>query len=364
MLAAIQLVTVTIGVVALAGDFALPGVFVGAIALLVGLGVSRWWIRREMTLLGPSAPQHAFVFPRLPGVLLGVLTFAVLGIGVAYLLKGVRYMVLPMTLAQLRWSDLLGISPRAVGAAFAVGGLVMTALGATMYRGARAMGRAGVRQVLRADQRPPALYLRSFADDRLRLPAIASARRPLFELFSIRGADPFEEPVAWELSSYAPVVAVGRPGGTLQTLGAAREHLAQETWRGEIADRMSGAGLIVLAPGETDGLEWELGEIVRGGHLAKSLFVFPPLPPSDLQRRWLHTADLLRDAGAVVGSVAVPAGAVHTLHVEDAGALFVTIASTRDEATYRTAIDRGVVVSMAPVAVPAPVEGHDHPALA
>jgi hypothetical protein len=340
--AGIQMLTVVVGVVALAGDFGTPGMTVAGGSLVVGLGFSRWWVHHELGLFGPTAPPRALSRPRPLGVMVGLVTFAVLGVGVSFFLKGVRYLIFDPTLAQLRWSDRLGLSPRAVGIAFTLGGLAVTFVGAGLYRLTRALSRAGARQVLVADRRPPALYLRSFADDSLPLPTIASARRPLFELFSLRGADPFEESVAWELNSYAPVVAVGRPGGTLRSLGAAREHLAQESWRDEIADRMREARVIVLAPGETEGLAWELGAIVQDGHLSKTLFVFPPLSPVDLVRRWRHTVDLLRDAGAQVGWLTVPIGRVHTVRVGLDGALRATVATTRDEATYRTAVDHSV----------------------
>ena len=65
----------------------------------------------------------------------------------------------------------------------------------------------------------------------------------------MRGADPFEESVAWELNSYGPVVAVGRPGRSLASLGAAREHLSDETWRAQVANRMEEAGIIAVAHG-------------------------------------------------------------------------------------------------------------------
>jgi hypothetical protein len=103
---------------------------------------------------------------------------------------------------------------------------------------------------------------------------------------------------------------------------------------------MQRAGLIVLAPGESAGVEWELGEIVRSGHLHKTIFVFPPVPPADLARRWTNTAEHLRSAGAQVGAPSQPWSAVHTVLVGDTGALAVTVASTRDEATYRTAVDQ------------------------
>jgi hypothetical protein len=186
------------------------------------------------------------------------------------------------------------------------------------------------------------LYLRSFADDSVPLPIIASARRPLFELFSVRGADPFEECVAWELDSYGPVVAVGRPGGTLASLGAAREHLSNETWHDEIESRMRDAGSIALAPGDTDGLAWELEAIVSGGHLPKTIFVFPPLAPAELDRRWSHTSAVLRAAGAMVDELPAPCSLVHTLQIRDDDSMRATWAFTRDEATYRSAVDRAL----------------------
>ena len=185
----------------------------------------------------------------------------------------------------------------------------------------------------------PRCTCRSFDDDSLPLPTIASARRPLFELFSLRGADPFEESVAWELNSYGPVVAVGRPGRSLASLGAAREHLPDETWREQVANRMEEAGIIAVATGETDGLAWELGQVVSGGHLAKTFFVFPPVAPDALDRRWAHTSASLADHGLAVGPLPVPPSLIHTVRLDTDGTANVTYATRRDEATYRTAVD-------------------------
>ena len=247
------------------------------------------------------------------------------------------------------------MAPRTVGYVFAVGGLLVTMLGAVLWRIARSLGRARVREVLRSDSRPPVLYLRSFGDDAVPLPIIASARRPLFELFSIRGADPFEECVAWELDSYGPVVSVGRPGGSLASLGTAREHLSNETWHGEISDRMRSAGSIALAPGETAGLAWELEEIVTGGHLRKTIFVFPPLAPSEIARRWTHTSNILRSAGAIVGDLPAPYGIVHTIQIGPDDRVRATCADTRDEATYRVSVDRALeAAGVAPSSIGVP----------
>jgi hypothetical protein len=156
----------------------------------------------------------------------------------------------------------------------------------------------------------------------------------------VRGTDPFEESVAWELNSYGPVVAVGRPGRSLASLGAAREHLSNETWRDQVASRMEDAGIIAIATGETEGLAWELGEVVARGHLHKTFFVFPPVDPDALARRWTHTAASLMRAGQTVGSLSVPLALVHTVRIDADGTATVTFADRRDEATYRTAVDR------------------------
>ena len=148
--------------------------------------------------------------------------------------------------------------------------------------------------------------------------------------------------MAWELNGYGPVVAVGRPGRSLASLGAAREHLSDATWREQVAARMDQAGTIVVATGETDGLVWELGEVVKGGHIAKTFFLFPPLSPADLGRRWAHTAAALEQAGQAVGPLPVPATQIHTVRLDQDGRATVTYATRRDEATYRTAVDRAV----------------------
>jgi hypothetical protein len=345
-----QLAAVNICIVALAGDFAWPGVGVAVLALLLGLLLTHWWQRRELSLLGAAAPPRQFVLPRPLGALVGLLALAVLALGVGYAIKGLRYLVLPITLAQLKWSDLLGVAPRTVGVVFSIGGFVVAVLGAGLFRIARALGRSGTKRVLEVDHRQAALYLRSFDDDSVPLPVIASARRPLFELFSLRGTDPFEESVAWELNSYGPVVAVGRPGRSLASLGAAREHLSNETWRDQVASRMDEAGIIAIATGQTDGLAWELGQVVTGGHVSKTVFVFPPVAPAEIGLRWEHTAASLVGAGQAVGSLPVSPALIHTVRIEADGTPRVTFAHRRDEATYRTAVDYALQPAMTPPA--------------
>ncbi len=351
-----QLVAINVIVVALAGDFGWTGVAVAVLGLVFGLAFTSWWRRRELGTFGPDAPRRRLVLPRLGGLALGVVAIAVLGLGVGYALKGLRYLVFRPTLAQLKWSDRLGLTPRGVGVAFALGGVAVAALGGVLFRLARAVGRAGTRRLLSVDRRPPILYLRSFGDDSLPLATIASARRPFFELFSFRGRDPFEEAVAWELTTYGPVVAVGRPGHTLASLGAAREHLSNDTWQAEVAARMAEARALTVATGETPGLHWEVSQLVSAGHLSKTVFLFPPTTADVLQRRWAFTAGALTAAGARVGPLPIERGLVHTAQIAEDGSITVTVAQRRDEASYRTAVDRAMA-RLSTMPYPAPVIG-------
>jgi hypothetical protein len=350
----VQLVALNVIVIALAGDFAWPGVAVAVIGLAGGLGFTSWWRRRELGAIGPQGAGAPFILPRPAGALVGIISLAVLGIGIAYTFKGLRYLVLKPTLAQLRWSDLLGLSPRGVGLAFTIGGFLVAVLGGALFRLARALGRADTRRLLAVDRRPPVLYLRSFDDDTVPLATIASARRPFFELLSFRGRDPFEEAVAWELATYGPVVAVGRPGRSLASLGAAREHLSDDTWKTQVAARMHDARAIALAAGETPGLHWEVAQVVAAGHLGKTVFILPPLPAEALARRWTFTASALESAGAVVDRLPADVGLVHTVQVGAEGRVAVTTAHGRDEASYRTAVDRAMALVPPLVASGAP----------
>ena len=340
VIVAAQLIALNVIIISLAGDFAWPGVVVAVLGLAGGLGFTSWWRRKELGALGPRGSGSPFILPRPAGALVGIIALAVLGFGAAYALKGIRYLLLKPSLAQLRWSDRLGLSPRGVGVAFAIGGLIVAVIGGILFRIARALGRADTRKLLAVDRRPPVLYLRSFGDDSVPLATIASARRPFFELFSFRGRDPFEEAVAWEFATYGPVVAVGRPGHSLASLGAAREHLSDDTWQDQVAQRMQDARAVVVATGETPGLRWEVSQVVAGGHLGKAVFVFPPLDGEALARRWEFTSTALAAAGAPVGPLPADPGAIHTAQVAADGVVSATIATRRDEASYRTAVDR------------------------
>jgi hypothetical protein len=219
----------------------------------------------------------------------------------------------------------------------AIGGAAILLLGGVIARVARALARIGWRRT--SAQLPPVVYLRSFEDDRVSLPSVLSARRPFVEMFTLRGREPFEECLAWELAAHGPVIAIGRPGQSRASLGAAREHLDTDQWQQVISAQLAIARLIVITVGATPGLAWEVQHIVRSGYLDKAVFVVAPVAEPERRRRWHFILETLRQEGvSVLARSDLPDSAIIVV-VAGNGATVVVGADRRDESTYRAAID-------------------------
>jgi hypothetical protein len=281
--------------------------------------------------------------PAVRGVGALVAGVAVLVLGVAGVVWGLRELVFLPSLTHLRLADWLRIEPRRLALLIAGAGVVSALAGTALLRWGRALCRADAARLRQLDRRAPVLYLRSFEDDDLGLPSVLSPRRPFTELFTLRTADPFEEAIAWELSTYGPVTAVGRPGHALASLGAAREYLANDSWQAGVLDRMLAAQSIVIVPGLTSGLQWEVATAVAAGHLDKTVFVLPPVDRRQSHRRWETVCEALPEPFRS-RLMELDVDSVLTVQVVR-GEAVVTVGQHHDEADYRAATDRAMVTA-------------------
>jgi hypothetical protein len=348
---------VIVGVLALVGTIrigTIPALALVVAGLAGGAGFTTWWSRRELsrpgarvTAGGPSSQPSA------AGVAAGIVALALLVIGAAALATGIGGLTFGPSLRDLEWSEHLRLEPRRLAMAEAVLGAVALVAAAGAVRLARMWARSSGARLRARDQRPPILYLRAFKDDALRLPTIVTARRPFLELFTLRGTDPFEEALTWHIGPYGPVVAIGRPGRPLQSLGAARDHMSDAAWRQEVADRMGEARVIVVVVDVTDGLAWELSWLASAGHLERAVLVFPPTDPAALRARYQAAVTALSAGGRVSPPLPAPPEQVLTAVMGPDGWWPVVVAAERDEATYRAALD--VAMASATRARPTPV---------
>lgn len=135
--------------------------------------------------------------------------------------------------------------------------------------------------ILAEDKRPPVLYLRSFRDEDadkgpsgvLRAGAATEAK-PLADSVIAWGTRE-QEALAVLLRQVGPYVAVGKPGEPIPEVGAARMYLADDQWKARVGQLIDEASLVVVRAGATEGLRWEVGQLVRRARPTSLLFVLP-----------------------------------------------------------------------------------------
>jgi len=162
------------------------------------------------------------------------------------------------------------------GAIVFVGGPVIVVAPHAAYRwmrAARGIEQALADERLRDDVRPPILYLRSFSDD---VREIRSLRQLEGRITANPGSLNFEEAIALPLARVGPLIAVGQPGETVPSVGAAKEYFDPGTWHEGVLDLIRKARIIAIGLGPSRGVRWEIEQIVREGHLDRTIVILPP----------------------------------------------------------------------------------------
>jgi hypothetical protein len=170
-----------------------------------------------------------------------------------------------------------------------------------------------MQQALAKDNRPGFIFLRSFGDDQLRLPATVTRKGLLGRSVPLRRRR-FEEVLAAGLGTAGPVVAVSPPGTLLAPLGAARTTLPMDDWE-EWVRSQSQSALCVVIGATPDAIRPGFGAELRMvaeqlGH-QRLMLVVAPVRRREFWRRWsafLHTV-VAREPFRTLGTIPVPEGA-------------------------------------------------------
>ena len=83
----------------------------------------------------------------------------------------------------------------------------------------------------------------------------------LIRMFFGLAVDTSEEVLARFFSRIGPVIAIGQPGELLPTPGAARMYLPDDQWQTAVEEELLNAQIVLVQPGVTDGVQWELEQI-------------------------------------------------------------------------------------------------------
>jgi hypothetical protein len=216
--------------------------------------------------------------------------FAAIALAVGSLLALLSGIVLLLTQSVVLLPWLLELRREIPGGDYTVNLVAFALLGVSVlaYRRARQHLAPSGDQIQARDDRPPVLLLRSFGDDMIHL--VGEQWRS------------FEEILTKQLWQIGPVVAIGRPGEPLPPLGAAREYVSNEAWQERLKELTDAAQLIVLIPGRTEGIRWEIRRILSVGKLSRAVIVVPPLSDEEIVARISEFGSELSDASVLDGA--------------------------------------------------------------
>jgi TM2 domain/GYF domain 2 len=212
----------------------------------------------------------------------------------------------------------------------AVAGTTALAGGLVLLRAARWMATRRASDLLASDDRDPVLYLRSFSDDRL-------GGRTWLDRLTTPARERFEQVITWNVWIYGPVVAIRRPGGSRQPIGAARQELDEDAWMRDIEEWLLSARLICMTLGRTAGLQWEINRIRTLGLVNKLVLLFPPISEQDLEVRWFEFQRNW-DQGIEATGMPRPPHLALAAVVAKHDQLSIIAGDRRDEASYRAAL--------------------------
>jgi len=138
-------------------------------------------------------------------------------------------------------------------------------------------------EVIASSEKKPILYLRSFALD-------SEDNENTFHIYGGVTApiNLFESSLAWAFSDAGPLVAIGRPGETFATTGAARVYVRDDEWQAKVFELAQDAAFIVWVYGKSDGLRWEIAQLVGRVPPEKLVVALPfwEVPPRKRRPLW------------------------------------------------------------------------------
>lgn len=109
----------------------------------------------------------------------------------------------------------------------------------------RCLTAKSARRMLELDSRPPIIHLRSFKNDK-----------------SVGFSAGMEPPdLSTVCKRIGPFVALGIPGETLQSHGASRLYCGENNWQHKVFELFRGASLVIITPGDSPSLNWELMQV-------------------------------------------------------------------------------------------------------
>lgn len=113
----------------------------------------------------------------------------------------------------------------------------------------RRRSRLTAEEAMASDNRQPVLVLRSFDDDK--------------HMAKMYIAQEVETMLLEALAPLGPVIGIGNPADRIPRPGLSRSYVADSDWKKRILNYMSRAGYVVVLTGTSEGISWEIAQLVK-----------------------------------------------------------------------------------------------------
>jgi hypothetical protein len=141
------------------------------------------------------------------------------------------------------------------------------------WRGRQYAAQASAESII-TDAKPHLLYLRPFRSD-------YTTMKGAFGAYSLETTE--EEQLADVLRPFGELVAIGRPGESLPTPGAARIYASDEEWKDVVKRQMQTTRLVVIRAAVGENVLWELTQAVSSLEPQKLLILVLKMKADDYQ---------------------------------------------------------------------------------
>ncbi len=140
-----------------------------------------------------------------------------------------------------------------------------------------------VHEVCARDPRPPVVYLRPFGEDRaLTYDVITTGE-------TTTAVTAKAEDFLLALNAIGPLVSIAEPNRAarigLHPHGVSRDFIGEGDWQARVREMLDQAGMVVLAIGDSPGIEWEIAQVRERVGPESLLLYLPPRPAGALTRR-------------------------------------------------------------------------------
>ncbi len=168
----------------------------------------------------------------------------------------------------------------------AIAAVVSLVVALTLLVAAETFFMPSATEALARDRRLPVVYLRPFGEDKERTYDWISVGETYAPITAKA------EDFLLALNAIGPLISIAQPNWLarwgMHPLGVYRDFIGEGDWQARVCNWLDQAGMVVLAMGDSPGIEWEIAQVRRRIQPQSLLIYLPPRPIEAWTRKGRH----------------------------------------------------------------------------